>query len=264
VSLALSAALSPVALQAYSFVERLGVAALLVGVPVASSARRSRSCWPAPPRRSRYRRTNGRGAASGPLFLLLGAPLVGWPARCWSASPRHRPPGGDPDPPAVGADRGAGFLISDAPRRPLPARRRGAAGDFEATVLPFQRSGVESTVVVTRNTRSGIDILWTTEASGRHVAAGRRIPATLGRIPGEAARPSPAARPWRSTGYGPHAGPASSRAGSSTVDVAELSLGSSSQPHDSCGDEPSRAGAGLPSTSITRRSDPAADSDGVL
>lgn len=226
-SLALSAALSPVALQAFSWFERLGVAALLVGVPAACfGASFARLLAGAPEAFAVLVGTNAAGAAAAPLLLLAGAPFVGWPARVLvgvacgygllGATQTRRP---------WGLIAVLGFLIPGSPPTSAYQPGHGTPGDFEATVVPFQRSGLESTVVVTRNTRSGVDILWIDRGfQGDTSPLGRRIPAALGRIPGELiGRPA-----RRALAIGLGTGLTLNgivESGASAVDVAELSGG---------------------------------------
>jgi len=226
-SLALSAALSPIALQAFSWVERLGVAALLIGVPAAClGASFTQLLARAPDALAVLVGTNAVGAAAAPLLLLLGASFMGWPARMLvgvacaagllGATQTRRP---------WGLIAVLGILISGAPPTSAYQPGHGTPGDFEATVLPFQRCGLESTVVVTRNTGSGVDILWIDRGfQGDTSPLGRRIPAALGRIPGELiGRPA-----RRALAIGLGTGLTLNgivESGASSVDVAELSRG---------------------------------------
>ena len=239
-SLAGSAALSPLALHAFTFVERLGTALLLVGLPaVFFGAAFARLLARSPGSLGLILGANASGSAAGPLLLALAAPWIVWPAQA-----------------AVFVACGYGALGSAAARRPLrtvwiapaclvffalggssaivpgptpaayqPGWQESTPRDFEATVMPFVRGGIESTVAITRNTRSGIDILWIDRSfQGDTSALGRRIPRALGRIPGELlGRP-----PRRALAIGLGTGvtlSAMADGGARSIDVAELSAG---------------------------------------
>ncbi len=61
-----------------------------------------------------------------------------------------------------------------------------APSDFGATVLPFVHAGPASTVAVSRDTRTGVEILWIDRGmQGDTSPLGRRIPLLLGRLPCE-------------------------------------------------------------------------------
>jgi SAM-dependent methyltransferase len=179
--------------------------------------------------------TNAAGAAAAPLLLVLGAPVAGWPARTlvgvacgygllgaaqgrgrwrWVAALL-----------ILSLSLGAGLLLPGSPPTSAFHPGDGEPKDFEATVLPFQRTGVESTVAVTRNTRSGVDILWIDRGfQGDTSPLGRRIPAALGRIPcGLLGRP-----PRRALAIGLGTGLTLAgivESGPASVEVAELNRG---------------------------------------
>jgi len=192
-SLALAAALSPVALEAFSFFERLGVAVLLVGVPAACFGASFRQLLArAPESLPLLLGTNAAGASLAPVLLVLGAPALGWTAGMLGAvacgygllgaTQARRPWRAVPA--LVLLVLGAAWLLPGSPPTSAYQPGEAGAGDFAATVLPFQRMGAESTVVVTRNTKSGVDILWIDRGfQGDTSPLGRRIPAALGRIP---------------------------------------------------------------------------------
>jgi predicted membrane-bound spermidine synthase len=195
------AALAPFAAGAETAGERLAAALLLVGVPAALSgatfvlllgwvrgeggAGRSVALLCA---------ANSAGAAAAPLLLWVAAPWIAWPLRalvlvaCGTAAlaaavaPRLRGAAL-----ALGAGLGlAGWTL--CPQAPsagdfLPGA---APSDFDATVIPYVRTGLGSTVAVTRDSRTGVDILWIDRGmQGDTSPLGRRIPRTLGRLPVE-------------------------------------------------------------------------------
>ena len=218
-SLALAAAFSPLALDAFSFGARLGLTLLLVGIPAACfGAAFAQLLAGAPGSLPLLVGTNAAGAAAAPLLLLAGAPVVGWPARA-----------------LVGVACGYGLL--GASRRPWEALVLlgflGVPGapptsaylPGEAAVVPFQRTGVESTVVVTRNPETGVDVLWIDRGfQGDTSPRGRSIPSALGRIPGRLlGRP-----PRRALAIGLGTGLTLAgivESGAAEVEVAELSGG---------------------------------------
>jgi spermidine synthase len=214
VALAAAALLSPLALNAYTTVERFGLALLLVGIPAACVGGLFASLLPRAP--AALLAANAAGSAAGPLLLLAVAPWSAWPARM-----------------IVGVAVAYGLLgrgrrwiapLMLAALYIVPALPPGTStyDDFNATVVPFARCGVESTVTVTRNTSSGVEILWIDRGfQGDTSPLGRRIPAALGRIPGELlGRPA-----HRALAIGLGTGLTAASIPADTLEVAELSAG---------------------------------------
>jgi len=209
--LALAAMLSPIALQAFTFAERLVVTALLVGLPAAGVGATfarllSRDSFPL------LAAANAAGAAAAPLLLGLTSTWVGWPARA-----------------LVGVACGYGLL---AGRKPwaligivavaLMPGLPPTEAYLDGTGIPFARTGVESTVAVTRDARSGVDILWIDRGfQGDTSPLGRRIPAALGTLPGELLGRTPR----RALAIGLGMGVTLSRISAESLEVAELSRG---------------------------------------
>ncbi len=172
---------------------------------------------------------NSAGAAAGPLLLCAGAPWISWPPQMLVliASGYAALIG------AVAGRRaaGTGALLAStlawwgwtlAPAGPgLTDFYPEAAG----VTLPFLRPSLESTVAVTRDTRSGMEIVWIDRGfQGDTSPLGRRIPERLGLLPCELlGRP-----PRRAMVIGLGTGLTLSAivgSGAEAVDVAELSQG---------------------------------------
>lgn len=224
---------SPLAVEATGSVERIGTTLLLVGVPATafgaafviligcvtgSSARAVGFLSGA----------NSAGAAAGPLLLCAGAPWISWPPQMLILI-------------AAGY---AALLVAVAGRRAawtgiLLAATLGLGGwnfaeagpalaNYGASAgltVPFLRPSLESTVAVTRETRTGMEIVWIDRGfQGDTSPLGRRIPEQLGNLPCEIlGRP-----PRRAMVIGLGTGITLSAivdSGAEAVDVAELSQG---------------------------------------
>jgi spermidine synthase len=239
ITLAGAAALASEATCAAGPGERLAISLALVGIPAA--------CFGAtfvfllggiqgrPPGRALglLSAINSAGSAAGPILLWAAAPRMAWPPQMLifvacgysglmavAAAPRSRGLWTSAVLTAVLALGGWGL----APAAPDPTNYA-SAGEIETTSLPFVRSGLGSTVVVTRDTQSGVDLLWIDRSlQGDTSALGRRIPRLLGRLPCELlGRP---ARRAMVLGLGTGVTLAGMlEGGAREVDVAELSSG---------------------------------------
>lgn len=199
VALAAASAASPLAVHAAGATERIAVAALLVGLPAAASGAAfvmllgliggSRGL-------GFLSAANSAGAAAGPLVLLAGGPWVSWPPQLLLLVA-----GGTAALTGAVAGRRAGltglavaatlglWAVTGAPAAPVlpdyhPAVR--APADFDTVTMPFLRPSLDSTVAVTRDTRTGMEILWIDRGfQGDTSPLGRRIPERLGALPCE-------------------------------------------------------------------------------
>lgn len=245
-ALASAAALSPWASHAAATSERLALALALVGIPAALFGVTFVLLLGCVGERRNAGRALGflsgancAGAAAGPLVLWAASPWVSWPAQalfliaCACAGLM----------PATGGLRRRGvataLLLTGAlglwgwgfaPSAPaasdyFPLLDASPASDFNAPVFPFVRTDLESTVAVSRDTRSGVEMLWIDRGhQGDTSPLGRRIPAFLGRFPAALLGRTPS----RALVIGLGTGITLSgvvEGGSPSVEVAELSRG---------------------------------------
>jgi len=209
--LAASAVTAPWAVQARTPEERLAAAAVLLGLPAAAFGASfvlllRKAAGRGSPGRSLgvLSAANAAGSAAGPLALWAASAALPWPPRILvlaacgygalavaSAGLRSRRLGIKLSL-ALPLAFGAWTLAPAGPAAADYAPRPGAAGDFEATVLPWIRGGLEGTVAVTRETDVGLDLLWIDRGlQGDGSALGRRIPERLGRLPAAMLRRPP-------------------------------------------------------------------------
>lgn len=142
--------------------------------------------------------TNAAGAAAGPLLLWATAPLVAWPAQAlfFVAGAYAALAGAVLGP--HGRARATALLLAGglglygwvlAPACPTASDFRPfidalPPSEFDSTVFPFVSCDLDSTVTLSRETRTGVEILWLDRCcQGDTSALGRRIPRVLGRFP---------------------------------------------------------------------------------
>lgn len=241
VCLAAAATASPLAVRATTSFERIGTTFLLVGIPASTfgaafvvlmgsvgggSAARALGFLSG---------ANSAGAAAGPLLLWAGASWVSWPPQMLMfiaggyaaligavAGPRGR---------RTGLGLAATLVLGGwvlSPRGPALTDLHPTAqvsSEFDTVTLPFLRTSLDSTVAVTRETRTGTETVWIDRgAQGDTSAMGRRIPERLGRLPCELlGRP-----PGKALAIGLGLGITLSaivESGATSVEVAELSRG---------------------------------------
>lgn len=200
VSLAAAASLSPLAVQAFGIPARLGVALMLVGVPAAMSGATfilllGRMKGGSGRALGVLSGANSAGAAAGPLVLLAGGPWIAWPSQvllliaAGYAGLLAAIAGRRSVLPALGLATALGLWAGMAPSGPAitdyhPTAR--AEAGFETVTMPYVKPSLESTVAVTRDTRTGMEIVWIDRGfQGDTSPLGRRIPERLGRLPCE-------------------------------------------------------------------------------
>ena len=223
-SLAAAAVCSPLVLDG-----GWGVAALVIALPATGSGAAFTRVLNREGSPGFLLAANTAGSALGPLLLWAAAPSLSWPAQillfvacgyglltCVVAFRRSVIA-------AVAILAVGGIAL--IPSTPPPAAYRLGPTDFAATVMPFAASGLDSTVAVTRDTRTGVDILWIDRGfQGDTSVLGQRIPTLLGRVPCELlGRP-----PGRTMAIGLGTGltlAAMARVGAERIEVAELSRG---------------------------------------
>jgi spermidine synthase len=236
---AAAAAASPLAVHATGSLQRIAVTLVFAGLPAAASGAAFVILLGCLGGGSRalgiLSAANSAGAAAGPLVLLAGGPWISWPPQLLLllaggyaalvgvvAGRRSAATGG-----ALAATIAiAAWTL--APAGPAmtdlhPGVRPG--GDFDTVTMPFLRPSLESTVAVTRDTRTGVEILWIDRGfQGDTSPLGRRIPEQLGSLPCELL-----GRPARSAmviGLGTGVTlSAIVDSGAASVEVAELSRG---------------------------------------
>jgi tetratricopeptide (TPR) repeat protein len=227
-SLAIAAACSPLVLDG-----GWAVAALLIGIPAAfGGATFTRILNRDEGALALILGANTAGSAAGPLLLWVAAPGLSWPARVLlfvacgygllvSMVVSRRQATAAAAAVAILAVGGSILL----PSTPPPAAYRLGPTDFAATVMPFASAGLDSTVAVTRDTRTGVDILWIDRGfQGDTSVLGQRIPTILGKVPCDLlGRP-----PGRTMAIGLGTGvtlAAMAGSGAERIEVAELSRG---------------------------------------
>lgn len=241
VAVAAAAGAAPLAVGATSAIERVVATFLMVGVPAAASGAAFILLLECAGVKGGSVRAlgfisgaNSAGAAAGPLLLWAGGAWVSWPAQfllvlaagyavlVGAVAGRRAALTGLALASALGVWSGlstAGPALTDF----HPTARAGS--DVDTVTIPFLRPSLESTVTVTRETRTGLEIVWIDRGfQGDTSPLGRRIPERLGRLPCELlGRP-----PERAMVIGLGTGVTLSsivEAGASSVDVAELSRG---------------------------------------
>ncbi len=234
--LALSVLVSPLAADVFSPAARIATSLALVGIPALFSgaafvflldrAERERSSV------ALLCAASNAGSAAAPLVLWIVGPWMPQAPRVLafvacgyallalaSRGPQLRLTAVLPAILAIVAILPAGPSVRDT------ADASAMAPDFDVTVLPFVHTELDSTVAVTRDTRTGMEILWIDRGfQGDTSPLGRRIPATLGRVPCEILGRTPR----RALVIGLGTGITLSsvvRSGASEVDVAELCPG---------------------------------------
>jgi hypothetical protein len=239
ISLAVAASLSPLAVHAYGIPARFSLALILVGLPAAMSGATfilllGRMKGGAQRALGFLSGANSAGAAAGPLVLLAGGPWISWPPQvllllaagyaalmgalvgrrsAWTGM-------------GLAASLGlwawmssAGPAITDY-HATVPSN-----SDFDTVTMAYLQPSLESTVAVTRNTRTGTEIVWIDRGfQGDTSLLGRRIPERLGRLPCEWLGGAPRSAMVIGLGTGVTL-QAIVDSGASKVDVAELSKG---------------------------------------
>ncbi len=190
-----AAVASPLAVHAFGTWERVATTFLLVGTPAAASGAAFvllMGCFAGkgvPGRTLGFLSSaNGAGAAAGPLILLAGEPWVSWPSQLLLVIA-----GGYAALIAVVAGRRAGltgvalagilglcaWILS-----PAPTLSNFHPTCLDSVTMPFLRASLESTVAVTRDTRTGTEIVWIDRGfQGDTSPLGRLIPEHLGKLP---------------------------------------------------------------------------------
>jgi spermidine synthase len=239
--LAGAAAASPLAVAATTSVERIGTTLLLVGLPASlfgATFVLLLGCTGAGnPARAvgLLSGANSAGAAAGPLLLWAGAPWVSWPPQMLVFIA-----GGYAALIAAVADRrvrltGLGLAatlvlagLALSPSGPALTDLHPMVqtnSEFDTVTMPFLHTSLDSTVAVTRETRTGIETVWIDRgAQGDTTALGRRIPERLGRLPCELLGRPPRKAMVIGLGMGLTLS-AMVDSGAASVDVAELSPG---------------------------------------
>ena len=143
---------------------------------------------------------NSLGAAAGPLVLWLASPLISWPVQVLAFTACGYAVLVQAITPLRLRERATAVLLAGAvglfawtaiPSAPgvenyRPSTPPAPVPGLNETTLPYMRTGLESTVVVSRNTESGVEVLWIDRGfQGDTSPPGRRIPSILGRLPCE-------------------------------------------------------------------------------
>lgn len=195
-ALTAAAAAAPLAALAATPGERIATALALVGLPSAFFGATFALLMDRASSRSLGLLTgaNSVGAAAGPLLLWGASPWVAWAPQMlmFVAGGAAALIG------AVSPRKGTALLLAGtlglgawglAPAGPSaedyrPFVETSAAADFDTTVFPFVRATLDSTVAVSRDTRTGVEVLWIDRSyQGDTSPLGRRIPLLLGRFP---------------------------------------------------------------------------------
>jgi spermidine synthase len=239
VALAGAASLSPLAVHAFGIPARLCLALLLVGTPAAMSGATfilllGRMKGGAGRALGFLSGANSAGAAAGPLVLLAGGPWITWPSQlllliaAGYAALLGAFVGRRTALTAAGLAAALGLWAWTTSTGPVITDYHAtvrAGSEFDTVTLPYLRPSLESTVAVTRETRTGTEIVWIDRGfQGDTSPLGRRIPERLGRLPCELLGRAPRNAMVIGLGTG-----VTLRAivdsGASTVEVAELSRG---------------------------------------
>lgn len=234
VSLAVAASLSPLAVHVFGTAARLGLALTFVGLPAAMSGATflvllGRMRGGAPRALGLLSGANSAGGAAGPLVLLAGGPWVSWPTQLLLfvaaatavlmavlVGRRFAFTGL-----ALAAALGLWAWTSSTGPEITDYHRT----DVDTETVAYLQPSLESTVAVTRNTRTGSEIVWIDRGiQGDTSPLGRRIPERLGRLPCGLLGRAPRTAMVIGLGTGVTL-QAIVDSGASNVDVAELSRG---------------------------------------
>ncbi len=239
VSLAGAASMSPLAVHAFGLPARLGMTLLFVAIPAAMSGAAfvlllGRMKGGAGRSLGLLSGANSAGAAAGPLVLLLGGPWVSWPTQLLLLIAAGYAV-------LMGAFVGRRYALTSfglaavlglwswmTSAGPVITDYHAtvqSGSEFDTVTMPYLKPSLESTVAVTRNSRTGTEIIWIDRGfQGDTSAVGRRIPERLGKLPCELLGRTPRNAMVIGLGTGVTLR-AIADSGASIVQVAELSRG---------------------------------------